>query len=230
MEERSVGLVWRDWILACCLIAVLGVGGATVVSVELFRLFDGFGFAMASSFVAFVLINAGVTAILQHRVLVKPLPFLHRGPWVAWTAVGSAVTWLAIILSPLRDGLLDDNATPWWTSSEASIALGVGMGVAVGAAQMVPLTEWVKGPWRWVAGNAVAWGVATPLLWYIAEGFRSRSLGAAFPAGAGLLMVAGVVVGLIVGWVVTRLGKRDAVAEQYTRSALDDIGSIDLSE
>lgn len=230
MEEPSVGLVWRDWILACCLSAVLGVGGGTVVAVELYRLFDGGGFAIASSLVAFTGILGGVTGVLQHRALVVPLPFLHRGRWVGWTMLGALATWLVIFVTPLSDGMLDSEASPWWLSPENSIVLGACLALGVGGAQMIPLGEWVTGRWLWLIGNTVAWAVATPLLWYIAQGFESRRLVAAFPAAAGLLMVAGAAVGVVEGWVVSRFGQTDKAAAQYTRSALDDIGSIDLTE
>ena len=230
MEEPSVGLVWRDWILACCLVAVLGVGGGTVAAVELYRLFDGGAFAIASSLVAFLVIHGGITGILQHRVLAAPLPFLHRGRWIGWTLIGSGAVWLVVFLSPLSGGMLDADASPWWLSPAGSVGLGVALGLLLGIAQMIPLTEWVRGPWRWVVGNAVAWGLATPLLWYIAQAFESQRLLTALPAAAGLLMVAGLVVGLIEGWVVTSFGKHDALAEGYTHTALNEIGSIDLTE
>jgi hypothetical protein len=81
-----------------------------------------------------------------------------------------------------------------------------------------------------VAGNTVAWAVATPALWFIATERGSDTLLQAFPIAALLLMGAGVIVGLVEGWVVGSFGKHDEAAEKYTRNALDDIGSIDLTE
>jgi hypothetical protein len=230
VEEPSARLVWRDWILASCLSAVIGVGTATVAGVALFRFFGPHWFRYAASFVAFTVVNAGVTATLQYRVLVAPLPYLHRNQWVLSTLLGSILTWSAAFLTPFAEDLLSDGASEWWLTQETSIALGVGLGFGMGIAQMMALIEWVRDPWKWVVGSTLAWAVATPALWYVAREMGSDEPLRALPLAAGLLLLAGVVVGLIEGFVVRSLGHRDEAAIQYTRSALDEIGSIDLGD
>lgn len=230
MEEPSARLVWRDWILASCLSVVIGVGTATVAAVVLFRLFDGHWFRYVASFVAFTAINSGVTGTLQYRVLVTPLPFLHRNRWILSTLLGSIATWAAVFLTPYAQDVAAEGASEWWVTSETSLLLGAGIGVGVGLAQMIPLREWAVGPWKWLAGNILAWGIATPLLWYIADRLASERLVQAIPPAAGLLMLAGVIVGLVEGWVVGRFGRRDEDASAYASNALGEIGSIDLTE
>jgi hypothetical protein len=230
VEEASAGLVWRDWILASCLSAVVGVGTATAGAVVLFRLFGHHWFRYVASFIVFTVIHAGVTGLLQHRVLVEALPFLHRREWLMSTLLGSVLTWAAVFMSPLADDLLADGASEWWLTPELSIVLGASLGLAVGAAQMLPLREWVVGPWKWLAGNTISWWIATPALWFIADQYGSDTLLRSLPIALLALLGAGLVVGLVEGWVVRNLGKHDEAAEKYTRNALDDIGSIDLTE
>lgn len=228
MEEPSVRLIWRDWLVACCLASVAGLGAGTVAGVGLLVLFNGGWFGIVTSTVAFALVCGLVLGVLQHRTLVELLPYLHRGEWIGWTVFGASLVWAALVgASIIEQGM---PRIGYWPSETGSLVLGGGMGVVVGAAQWMHLKEWVQRPWRWILLNTVAWGLATPLLWLVSIEVGAMNLARGFPLGAGLLLAAGLVVGVLQGLFVPRFDPKDEVAVQYTRSALDDIGSIDLSE
>ena len=87
-----------------------------------------------------------------------------------------------------------------------AVALGIGMGAVLGAAQAWVLHRQVPHPWRWVTANMVAWAVAMPII------FGGANLpGADWPllavAASGTVtgLVAGAALGLVSGLLLPSL-------------------------
>jgi hypothetical protein len=204
----------------------LGLG--VVAAIGVLRIFGGGWAGLGFSTAAFALICGSVVATLQHRTLTAVLPYLHSSDWLGWTVLGSALVWGGVFASTAYTTGMP--RVGWWPSETGALLLGGGMGLVVGEAHWIHLREWVQRPWRWIVLHLIAWGLATPLLWFISADIGRRDLLTAFPAGSAVLLAAGLVIGIVQGVYVHRFDPKDEIAEKYTRSALTDIGSIDLTE
>ncbi|MDH4116504.1 MAG: hypothetical protein OEW30_03800 [Acidimicrobiia bacterium] len=225
-DNRSL---WWDWTLACGLGGAIGLGFGGMVASALFRLFDGAGFAIASSIVVFGLVAGPTLAFFQHRVLGRIFPYLRRGTWVAWTAGGCVVAWIATILLPVTsDSLLEGRS--WIVLGIAAAPLVGVIGVLVGLGQAVALNEWASRAVLWAIATVIGWVAAAAFLWWVHGAVEELPVAAREAIGVLVYLVGGLLVGALTGWVAPTLVMRDAAAEQYTHDALGGIGSIDLSE
>lgn len=230
--QTTVRRAWRDWIIANAIAALAAIGIGAAVASRLLRLFEVGWFGIASSSLVFGVTAGAAFGILQHRVLRNMLPFLKADTWVVWTGFGATLTWLVVAVPmPQIFGDTALAAEPgWWLRVEAVAAVALGMGLLVGVCQWFALREWVRRPWRWMFVNLAAWALASPLLMWAAADVYEMGPPVAPLACAGVVLLAGAVVGAVGGRFVEKMVVGNDDGGVYAQQVLGDLGSIDLSE
>jgi hypothetical protein len=228
------GRLWLDWVKANAVGEWLGLGGAALIGWLALRWLESvFDVAMAvvlSSFV-FGLVEGSILGWFQHRVLVRPLPFLTRGGWIAATVVGGTIAWLVAstivtIGGAGAAGVVEPSPT---MQVALAAALGLAAGPVLGVPQALVFRTWLGGrAWHWVWANALAWAVAMPVV-FIGAGLPGEGAGF-LPLAAAVsvtLLAAGAIAGAIHGAVMVWLLGARLEQSAYPHVVLDELSNLD---
>lgn len=215
----SKKLLWVRWVGANALGEGLGLGltfavGYTVISG--FQNLVGVGAVLLTFLTAVFsgVIEATIVGLAQHWAMSPWLPGITRRDWWLATLVGAL---LAYVLGYLPSTLTDLAAQ----SSPSSQAIGeppqvvvlmlaAGLGVVGGA--VLSFAQWwvLRGKVRraawWIPANMLAWLFGMPLIfWGIDLSQRGQPLWQVLLIMAGVLLLAGAVVGAIHGFFLVRM-------------------------
>jgi hypothetical protein len=159
---------------------------------------------------------------VMHRMLSPWLPGLPRRPFVLATVAVAVTGWVLGNLPPaLMSASADTTAAP---AAEPPILLiaavaaagGALAGVAFGGAQALVLRHHVARPGRWVWANALAWAIGVAIITVGASGVPGGwSIAALALYGAGVGLLAGLVVGAVTGYAVPGLQDQGPRARRY---------------
>ncbi|NYF09002.1 hypothetical protein HDC94_000158 [Leifsonia sp. AK011] len=197
------------WIAACAVAETIGM----TASASAARLAD----ALQDPLLGLLIVVAGglvegvALGVLQAYALVRWLPGLRRGRWIAVTVVMAGIGWAAASLPSQLPGSTGAEP-PLWVVMAGALLLGAVMGAALGAGQAFVLARTVRHPARWVGISTLAWAPAMAVIF----------LGATAPdttwptpivivLGALTGAVAGAVLGLVSGVLSPWLMGRSAV-------------------
>ena len=135
---------------------------------------------------------------------------LRRHRWIWATALGAGVAWVLGLLPAAVADLLDRGALAEEPNS-GSMWLGAALSGAV-LGPVLALPQWqvlrhlVKGPWRWLPANAVAWSIGVTIVFAGMD--RLAWIGGIAGVADGVFFVcamAGAAIGAVHGWVLLRL-------------------------
>ena len=156
------------------------------------------------------------------RMLSPWLPGLPRRPFVLATVAVGVTGWVVGNLPPaLMSASADTSAAPAAEPPILLIAAGAAAGgavagVAFGGAQALVLRHHVARPGRWVWANALAWAIGVAIITVgasVVPGGWSIAALALYGAGVGLL--AGLVVGAVTGYAVPGLQEQGPRARRF---------------
>jgi hypothetical protein len=156
------------------------------------------------------------------RMLSPWLPGLPRRPFVLATVAVAVTGWVVGNLPPaVMSASADATAAPVAEPpilliAAAAAAGGAVAGVAFGGAQALVLRHQVARPGRWVWANALAWAIGVAIITVggsVVPGGWSIAALALYGAGVGLL--AGLVVGAVTGYAVPGLQERGPRARRF---------------
>lgn len=208
---------WLRWVATNAVGQVFGLAPAAFVGLVLARvLAEGGGPAEALiALPIFCLLGAlegTVVGFAQWIVLRQRVPELARRTWVLATLIGAVAAWFLGMLPGTLGSLFGDS----FELSDAKFGgmaqyLGAGlMGAMLGAVLALPqwrvLRRFVARSAWWLPANALAWGVAMPLVFLAAAlPLPQEGLMLLLAAMLGTIGLAGAVAGAIHGTVLVRL-------------------------
>jgi hypothetical protein len=143
---------------------------------------------------------------LQAAGLQRALPALDRRRWLLVTMAVAGVGWAVASAPAALSGGGDGPEPALLLVLGGALGLGVAMGALLGAAQAMALRGHVRHPWRWVAANAAAWGLAMMVIF-----LGATAPGADWPGptvavlGTVTGLAAGTVLGVVSGWFLPTL-------------------------
>lgn len=189
---------FRLWVAACAAAEAMGMTAAAGAAM----LADTMtGIVALTVVVAGGLVEGTALGLAQGTVLARIAPRLPRARYLVATVVVAGLGWAAASAPSVVSGGGDAEQPPVLLVVLGGAALGLVLGVVLGAAQAFALRGVVRHPWRWVAANAAAWPGAMALMFVGATtpdaGWRTGGvlvLGALTGAAAGGLF--GAVSGL----------------------------------
>jgi hypothetical protein len=228
------GRLWLDWVKANAIGEWLGLGGAALIGWLALRGLEGVvDVAMAvviSSFV-FGLVEGGILGWFQHRVLVRPLPFLTRNGWITATVVGGTIAWLVASTVVTIGGAGAAAAVEPSPAAQLAFAavLGLGAGPILGVPQALVFRTWLGGrAWHWVWANALAWAAAMPLV-FLGAGLPGEGAGVLVVAAvaSATLLAAGATAGAVHGVVMVGLLGGRLEQSAYPHVVLDELSTLD---
>lgn len=180
---------YRRWVVACAAAETVGMTAAAGAAL----LADGLsGPPALGVVVAGGLVEGTALGLAQAFVLARIAPALSRVRYLATTVVVAGLGWAAASAPSVAGDGGDAEQPPVLLVVLGAVALGLVLGVVLGAAQALTLRGAVRHPGRWVVANAAAWPLAMALIF----------LGATLPdAGwsAGSVLVTGALTGAIAG-------------------------------
>lgn len=217
---------WLRWVAANGLAEVVALGivgiGATIVVDQ--ALADPTLTSIVVAGIAVSLFGAIAGFVLgwaQWTVLRAFLPTAKARNWVAATTIGGIVSWLLAMTPNTIIGLTASSAgSPPGFGIAAMLAIAVAAGAASGvglsAPQFYVLRPQVKNAGWWLAANALAWMIATPLFLAAVESSAQTSsllvalivtLAAAGIAGA----IAAAIHGGVLVWLLVAPARNDTL-------------------
>jgi len=164
---------WLRWVAANGLAEVVALGivgiGATIVVDQ--ALADPALTSIVVAGIAVSLFGAIAGFVLgwaQWVVLRGCVPAIRARSWVAATAIGGVFSWLFAMTPNTVMGLAATNSGSSAAIGIAgllaiAVAAGAASGVGLSAPQFYVLRSQVKNAGWWLAANALAWMIATPL-------------------------------------------------------------------
>lgn len=171
---------------------------------------------LAAVVIGLAILEGAVVGLAQWVVLREPLPAVTARAWIVATIVGAVVAWaLGMIPSTLGSSSQGVSASPPPEPSSAILfGLAAGMGAVAGVilatAQWWVLRRHVGSAGLWLAGNAIAWGVAMPMIfWLVGATIGERQTLASVALLVLGIGLAGLVVGAIHGLFLLRILGRD---------------------
>ena len=197
---------------------LLGLGLVAFAGILLVRVFsEGGGPEALVGLGLFTLLGAwegAVVGLAQWIVLRRRLPEIARRSWVWATVAGAAATGFLGMLPGTVMSLTGDGGgtMPEFESTE-SLATEIALAMILGAILAIPqwwvLRRHVRAAGWWVPANAIAWGVAMPLI-SLAAGLPLPQDGLLplLAVAVAIIAGAGALVGAIHGVVLVRLLRR----------------------
>lgn len=183
------------WTAACAAAEALGLGAAAGAARWAQSTDPAAGLALI---VAAGLVEGVALGAAQAGVLGRWLPRLRRGRYVAATVLVAGLGWAA---ASAPAALTVDDGAPGPSRLVLLVggaALGLGMGVLLGAAQAVTMRGAVPRPRRWVLASTAAWPGAMAVIFVGASSpGETWSTGAVMLTGAVTGGLAGAVLGLV---------------------------------
>jgi hypothetical protein len=194
----------RRWVVACAVAETVGMTAAAAAARTATTLEDR-GVANAAAWGLTVVVVGGVVegaalGWLQARALEGFLDVSARRRWGLLTVLVAGLGWALASAPAIVAGDSAGDQPPLGLVLLGALALGGVMGVVLGAAQASALRGRVRHPRTWVAGSAVGWAAAMPVIFLGATGAS-----ATWPwplvvlTGSVTGLVAGAVLGLVTG-------------------------------
>lgn len=195
------------WVVACTAAETIGMAAAASAA----RLADALPTAGARLTVVVLggLVEGTALGLLQARVLPAAFAPQARRRWALATVVVAGLGWAAGSAPSVwaSAGPADAAAPPWSWVMAGAAALGIAMGLLLGAAQATAAAA-LHGR-RWAARSALGWAAAMPVVFVGATGVGADwSWPALVASGALTGAAAGLVLGVVTGGAVPRLAPR----------------------
>jgi hypothetical protein len=223
MGEKQKSTLWLRWVAANTLGEIIGLGGTfSVGALAISRLGDqpGVLFVLVSFLVAVFsgAIEATIVGLAQWWAMHPWFQTITRRAWWTATLIGALIAYVLGYLPSTIMHLGEQAAQTQPASSSQGaepaqwiiLLLAAGLGVVAGAmlsfAQWLALRKLVKGAGWWIPANMLAWMVGMPLIfWGIDAAQKGQPVWQAVLIMAGVLCLAGAVVGGIHGLFLVRL-------------------------
>lgn len=211
MTSRSANLYWQ-WVLACTAGEIVGFVGAPILGGAVVLWLTASVDPTIRSILLYLIAAIGglgegaVLAVFQLRPLRSRFPNLNVHRWVRNTALAASFAWLCGMLAPTLDDLIGLTATSQvaiWLPASVLILL------SIGTAQSWVLRDVVARPRRWITANVAGWLLGLPWTFILPALLPEDApvfvwVVTFFVAGA----LMGLTVGLVTGWMFTRLEER----------------------
>lgn len=200
--------LWRRWVAANAVGEFVGLGLTGVVGAAIVWALDPRWPVLAAvALVASGAIEGAIVGVAQWQALRDRIAVTARR-WTTATIVGALAAWAAgvtpMLLADQGGGTAAEPALPLQLMLAA--LLGLIAGPVLGGPQAWVLRGVVPRPWRWVAANAAAWGLALPITFLapnvLPADASAATLALAFAAGA---LVAGAIAGAVHGIMLVAL-------------------------
>ncbi len=226
MNASARRTLWLRWVAANALGEMFGLGltlllGAVVISSlgdqqSVSVIFLTFLVAVASG-----AIEATLVGLAQWWAMHPWFPLIRRTSWWLATLIGAL---LAYILGYLPTTLinLSEQASPTqvaatepeqWVVLLLAAGLGAVGGIVLSFAQWLTMRRKIKGASIWLPANMLAWLVGMPLIfWGIDVAQKLDGLAQIIAFMAGILFLAGLLVGAIHGAFLAQLVRSDEVS------------------
>ncbi len=166
---------------------------------------------LAGMVVGLAVFEGAVVGVAQWAVLREALLGLAARSWVGATVVGAVVAWLLGMIPSSLAAAGETSAVPAPEPAPGVVAalaaaMGAVLGVVLATAQWWILRRHLRRALLWLAGNALAWAVAMPLIFWLvgATVAETRTLRSATLLVLGI-GAAGAVVGAVHGLFLLRL-------------------------
>lgn len=219
MHPDQYSKLWIRWVLANALGEMLGLGAT---------------FAVLAAGISYVNSIPGVTGILlgytlaiitgifeativgwaQWQAMKSWLPDIRLGSWWRATLIGALIAYFLGYLPSTIMGLQDETAQTTsvepeqWVTLLLAAGLGLIGGLVLSYFQWRELRRHVPAAWKWLPANMLAWMLGMPLIfWGIDRIFTLQSVALQITAFAGVLLLAGAIVGTVHGAVLVQLVK-----------------------
>jgi hypothetical protein len=205
------GILWRRWVLANTGGELIGLGLAALLGFALFLVTESLATGLATLLLAISMVALGtfegvVVGFAQWLVLRHPLPPVSSRIWVLATAIGTFVAWtlgmiptVAIDFSGSSDAAPAPEINPVIYFGLAAM-FGAVLGVIFSFPQWLVLRRYVAHAEIWIPANALAWGVAMPVVFFGASSTpEGIGVGGLVAIVAVTVILAGAVVGAIHG-------------------------------
>jgi hypothetical protein len=212
--------LWLRWILANALAEMVGLGLTFAITAVFFASQSGpqtvggillaFGVAVGSGAV-----EATLVGLAQWSVLRSWFPAISRFGWWRGTLIGALI---AYVLGYLPSTLMDLGASatqapaaaavepPQWVTLLLAAGLGLVGGAVLSFAQGLALRGKARRVGTWIPANMLAWLLGMPLIfWGIDLAFKLPAVWQSVLLMAGVLLLAGAVVGTVHGWFLTKM-------------------------
>jgi len=218
MAEPPSLRLWVRWVAANVAAEVLGLGVDGLVGLWLISQWGEPSGARVVAFAALLVAFGALEGVLvglgQGWAVGPFLPELSLGAWVASTAAGAFLAWVLGMLPstlmsfarPAADAAVDGPAISDALQLLLAIPLGLVAGAVLSSVQALVLRRHLPGVWRWVAGNALAWALAMPVVFLSAGGLPEGASPLALAARVLLTIgLAGAIVGAVHGGVLMKM-------------------------
>ena len=212
--------LFQRWTLANALAELFGLGSTFIITGLVFSKLDGQGtiVSIILSFVFAVLsgaVEATVVGLAQWWAMNPWFPGISRFGWWRGTFIGALVAYvLGYLPSTLMSlGEATTQSTPMDEPAQwVVLLLAAGMGAVGGAvlsfAQWLELRGKVQKAGIWIPANMLAWAFGMPVIfWGVDMAFKMAAIWQSVLVMAGLLFVAGAVVGAVHGAFLVKLSE-----------------------
>lgn len=207
---------WSRWVLANAWGETLGLGLVALLGFALLGLIGGHtgghGLGLTVAVIALGGLEGLVVGTAQARVLRTALPSLDTRSWVVATVAGAIVAWsLGMAPSTIMSFAPESPAAAGEVPSAllrygAAAGLGLVAGAVLAVFQVRVLRAHVRSSFAWLPANALAWGIAMPLVFALAHTAGTvRSPVAIVVLAIVTLALVGGLVGAVHGAVLVRL-------------------------
>jgi hypothetical protein len=213
--------LWLRWTGANALGEMFGLGLTFAITGWYFSTQQGSPTtaSILSSFAVAVfsgIVEATIVGLAQWWAMHPWFPSIKRFSWWLATLVGALI---AYVLGYLPSTLMDmgasasqSTAAPVEPPQWAVLLLAAGMGAVGGAvlsfAQWLVLRGNVNHAGLWIPANMLAWTFGMPVIfWGIDQAFKMAEVWQSVLLMAGILLLAGAIVGAIEGWFLIKMAE-----------------------
>lgn len=217
--------LWLRWVAANALGEMFGLGLTFALAAALFARLphrQGAGIVLVSFLVSAGsgAIEAAIVGCAQWWAMRAYFPQVTLRVWGVATLAGALAAYVLGYLPSTLMSLGEQAAQsppppvaepPQWLTLLLAAGLGLVAGAVLSFAQWLALRKQVGRAGWWLPANMLAWLVGMPLIfWGIDLAQRAGSLGWAVPVMAGVLLLAGAVVGAIHGAFLVWIAQKNA--------------------
>jgi hypothetical protein len=211
--------LWLRWMGANALGEMLGLGLTFAITGWFFSS-QGNSSTTAGILLAFAVavlsgaVEATIVGLAQWWAMHPWFPLLGRFAWWRATLIGALI---AYVLGYLPSTLMDMGASasqttaapvepPQWIVLLLAAGMGAVGGVVLSFAQWLVLRGKVKRAGLWIPANMLAWTFGMPVIfWGIDLAFKMTAVWQSVVLMAGVLFLAGAIVGAIEGWFLVKM-------------------------
>lgn len=222
MNSKDLRMLWLRWVAANALGEMFGLGLTFAIGASVISSLSDQG-SLAAIMIAFLVavasgaIEATLVGLAQWWAMHPWFPMIHRSAWWSATLIGALVAYglgyLPSTLISLGDQTTQAQAPVAEPAQWIVLLLAAGLGVVGGAvlsfAQWLTMRKKVPLASLWIPANMLAWLVGMPVIFWgidVAQTLSGLIWSILFMAG--VLLLAGSVVGAIHGAFLVRLANR----------------------